>query len=90
MHDKNGTELRPGDIVTLEMKVVETSSGTEYCNVRLETVEPFYPDANRHDSAWFNTKQCVLKARAPEPVDMPKPTEVQAQPMDVAHEGGVS
>jgi hypothetical protein len=60
VHDKNGTPIKVGDRVTVEFQVKDTSAAEDYCNVFVETVEPFWPDANRRDSQWINAKQCVL------------------------------
>jgi hypothetical protein len=34
-HDKNGSELKPGDKVTLEMTVRDVYPGADMCNVSL-------------------------------------------------------
>jgi len=61
MHDKNGTPIAKGSRVIVEFIVEDTSATEEYCNVRLKTVEPFYPDFNRFDSFWFNAKQTIAQ-----------------------------
>lgn len=45
-HDKNGKELKAGDLVTVTCRVVQTFSYLDYCNVNLETCEPMSPDAH--------------------------------------------
>ena len=44
MHDRNGTPLKVGDVVTVKMKIVSASPGEDYCNVTLESVEGRKPD----------------------------------------------
>ena len=38
MHDRNGRLIKKGDIVKIEYEVVDTSPGTDYCNVTLRPV----------------------------------------------------
>jgi hypothetical protein len=63
-HDKNGKLLKVGDTVNVPCIVKSVSSGEEYCNVTLETVEPMYP-SDRKDSITLNAKQ-VEKVETPE------------------------
>jgi hypothetical protein len=44
MHDRNGTPLKVGDIVTLELKITQVNSATDYCNVNAESVDGRKPD----------------------------------------------
>lgn len=60
-HDKNGELLQVGDRVTLELEIQEIAMTEDYCNMKVKTVEPFYPDTNRFDSQWVNAKQLVKK-----------------------------
>lgn len=39
MHDKNGTPIAEGDVVTLRCRVVSTTGGATQCNVTVEPVE---------------------------------------------------
>lgn len=66
MHDKNGTPLKQGDIVSVLCKVVNTTEGTEYCNMTVETVEPMYPGEYK-TSVTLNTRQVVLQERPKDP-----------------------
>jgi len=63
MHDKNGKLITIGDVVTLEVEVTSTQPNPDYCNVTGKYVEPFWPDANRHDSVTFNSKMCTVTKR---------------------------
>lgn len=58
-HDKNGKELKSGDIVTMKFKVVEVYKGEEACNLNLESVEKMYP-YEYGSQAMVNTKQVEL------------------------------
>lgn len=55
-HDKNGTVVSVGDIVTVEFVVKDVSPNDEYCNCTLETAIPMFP-ANYATSLVVNTKQ---------------------------------
>ena len=44
MHDRNGTPLKVGDIVTLKMKITATSPGEDYCNVTAQSIDFRKPD----------------------------------------------
>jgi len=57
MHDKDGKPLRVGDKVTIEYEIVESAATEDYCNLKVKTVLPFYPDVNRFDTSWVNSKQ---------------------------------
>jgi hypothetical protein len=56
MHDKNGVLLEVGDLVIVPCRVIEAQAHTEYCNLKLETVEPMHP-SDRKDTLVVNTKQ---------------------------------
>lgn len=58
MHDKNGTPLSVGNRVTLECVILETTSSDDFCNLKIETVEPMHP-SDRRDSQWVNARQVV-------------------------------
>lgn len=60
-HDREGNLLSEGDIVMVPAVVKSVSTGTDYCNVSLETVESMYP--GEHKSAMsLNAKQVVKAA----------------------------
>lgn len=61
-HDKNGAELKVGDVVTVEATVKELSTGVEFCNIQLETVDPMYPGNAKTGLGWVNAKQVVKKS----------------------------
>lgn len=42
-HDVNGNKLEVGDEVIVRCKVKQVTTGEDYCNVTLETVEPMKP-----------------------------------------------
>jgi hypothetical protein len=55
-HDKNGVLLAVGDEVIVRAKVTQVHTGTEYCNLTLETVEPMFPGKDKN-TITLNTKQ---------------------------------
>lgn len=55
-HDRNNQELKAGDRVNIACVVKEVHTGTDYCNITLETVEPMYP-GNHKTTLVLNTKQ---------------------------------
>jgi hypothetical protein len=70
-HDKNGQVLNEGDLVSVSARVKSISTGEEYCNVMLETVEPMYPG----DSSIVLS----LNAKQVELVERPSPADAVAQ-----------
>lgn len=64
-HDKNGTPIKAGDIVTVEFEVKEVSATEDYCNCKSETVIPMFP-GTQPLVVWFNAKQVLLTRKAPE------------------------
>ena len=54
--DKNGSELREGQIVTIHCRVRITHPGDEHNNVVLETIEEHYP-SNSYSTIVLNSKQ---------------------------------
>jgi hypothetical protein len=46
-HDKNGVEVKPGDIVTVRFKVKEVQQTEDYCNVTMETESEMLPNGGR-------------------------------------------
>jgi hypothetical protein len=66
MHDRNGTPLQMGDIVTLEMVITHVSPGPDYCNVTAHSVEGRKPDGQKEVFVG-NTQVLALRRRAPCP-----------------------
>jgi hypothetical protein len=65
MHDRNGTELRVGDVVMIEARVTELYAGDDYCNVTLQSVHGRRPDGQKELISSVNTGVLVLIDRAP-------------------------
>lgn len=63
-HDKNGTPIAVGDIVTLECKVIGISPSEDFCNCTLETVEPMFPGDKPSVNSAINAKQVLLVKKA--------------------------
>ena len=63
MHDRNGTELKVGDVVTVRYKITSVSPGAHYCNISAESVEKRIPDDAR-ECFFGNSHVCVLQERA--------------------------
>jgi hypothetical protein len=62
-HDLKGTELRPGDIVSMDFKVILTTNSEDYCNVTLESCLPMTPHGiDRLTISQVNTKQVIKKS----------------------------
>jgi hypothetical protein len=60
MHDRNGTPLKVGDVVTVEYVITHVSPGPDYCNVSAQSVENRKPDgAKEHFSG--NSAVTVLQ-----------------------------
>lgn len=59
-HDKNGRELKEGDIVNMQFKVREVSQLENYCNCSLESVLPLYPGNGSTVLSGVNTRQVEL------------------------------
>lgn len=57
MHDRNGTPLKVGDIVTLELKIDSITPGADYCNVSAKSTEGRKPDGLKE---WFSGNAAVL------------------------------
>jgi hypothetical protein len=56
-YDKNGVQLRDGDIVTIHCKVRSIQTNVdEYNNITLETIEEHYP-SNSYTTVILNSKQ---------------------------------
>lgn len=55
-HDCKGVELKVGDTVFVPCKVLSVQTGTEYCNLTVETIEPMFPGKDK-TCVTLNTKQ---------------------------------
>ena len=66
MHDKNGTPLKKGDVVTITAEITELSATDEYCNVTLRTVDGRRPDNQPETIHAINTGVVVLQSRPKE------------------------
>jgi hypothetical protein len=62
-HDKNGVLIEEGDLVNIRARVKTVTTGEEYCNVTLETVEPMFPGTDKN-SIVLNAKQVELVGKA--------------------------
>lgn len=79
-HDKHGTALSVGDVVSINAKITAIHEGDEYCNLSLETMEPMFPSNNK-SALSLNAKQVVKPlgetsgpgAPAPPPVPPDEP-----------------
>lgn len=63
MHDRNGTELRQGDIVLVPARITELNGGEEFCNVSLESTLGRRPDGLKEHFYGINTGCCILLER---------------------------
>lgn len=66
MHDRNGTQLKVGDLVMIPGKVTQLSPGEDFCNVGVETVHGRRPDGMKENFYAINTAVLVLHEKAPE------------------------
>lgn len=64
MHDKNGTELRVGDVVLIPARITQLSPGEDYCNVQLESEYGRRPDGMKETIYAINTGVMILIDRA--------------------------
>lgn len=62
MHDRNGTELKLGDVVLIPAKVTHLVASEEVCNVSLESVHGRRPD-DLKESFCINTGVVILHER---------------------------
>jgi len=67
MHDRNGTLLKNGDVVTVKAVVTNLSTEEGYCNVQLLTVDGRRPDGQKETIYAINTAVTVLHERPLEP-----------------------
>ena len=65
MHDRNGTELKVGDVVTIRYRITSVSPGPDYCNIGAQSVELRKPDSMVEYFSG-NSAVCVLQERATE------------------------
>lgn len=67
-HDKNGTLLKAGDIVTVEFEVtgVFQDADPNFCNCNLKSVLPMPGNGVHSTLSAINTKQVLLVNRAKE------------------------
>lgn len=64
MHDRNGTPLKVGDIVTLKLVITQVNASTEdYCNITAQSVEGRKPDGAK-ETYCGNTAVLVLQESA--------------------------
>lgn len=57
-HDKNGEELKVGDVVHLKCTITHLSENAEYCNCTIQSVEPVHPSNHQTGTiVSLNTKQ---------------------------------
>jgi hypothetical protein len=62
MHDRNGTELKVGDVVSVDYVITHVSPGPDYCNISAQSVESRKPDGlKEHFSG--NSAVSVLQQR---------------------------
>jgi hypothetical protein len=66
MHDRNGTSLKKGDIVTITAEITQLYETEEFCNVSLRTVDGRRPDNSPETISAINTGVLVLQSRAKE------------------------
>jgi hypothetical protein len=61
MHDRNGTPLQVGDVVTIEAKITANYATEDYCNVTVAVgfEKPHGPD-NVTSSVTLNARQVLL------------------------------
>ena len=64
MHDRNGTELKQGDLVILEAEVTALNSGEDFCNVTVKSVDGRRPDGLKETISAINTGVLTLLKRA--------------------------
>lgn len=63
MHDKNGTELKKGDVVLVPAVITELQAGEDYCNVTIQSVHGRRPDGSKETISAINTGVLVLHDR---------------------------
>ncbi len=79
-HDKNGTELKPGDLVLIACKVLTVSPEANYCNLSVETVEGRKPD----DRKEMITLNAAVVEKVSEADGFAAPIDVNGSPQAAA------
>lgn len=64
MHDRNGVELKKGDIVFIPAVINSLTGGEDCCNVSLVSVLGRRPDGQKEQIYAINTGVMVLYERA--------------------------
>lgn len=77
MHDRNGTPLKVGDIVSIEYRIESTSPGEDYCNISAKSVAGRKPDGQPEYFSG-NAAVCVLQRHAPESDEGAKAADLPA------------
>ncbi len=62
-HDKNGRELKVGDIVLVPCKIKAIHMTEQYCNTDLETMLPGFPREMLAREFTLNSRQTIRKGR---------------------------
>jgi len=60
MHDRNGNEIKLGQIVKIDFVVTALYGESDYCNVRLESVHPMPGNGTYICESAVNTKQVEI------------------------------
>lgn len=55
MHDRSGKPLQDGDKVKLEGKIIQSSPGSDACEIAVQFDVPMYEGSDMVQ--WFNSKQ---------------------------------
>ena len=76
MHDINGAKLEVGDVVLVQMKVLNVSADQDYCNLTLETVHAM-PGNGMVSHMTLNAKQVGVPLRAPTPKEEATPVKAE-------------
>lgn len=63
MHDRNGTELKKGDIVLIPAVITELYATELFCNVSVRTVDGRRPDGVKESIGAINTGVLTLFQR---------------------------
>lgn len=65
-HDKNGTPIKAGDIVTLELEVKSINGDENYCCLEAETTLAMPGNGLKNQIHALSTKQVLLVQKAAE------------------------
>lgn len=63
MHDRNGTELKVGDVVSIDYVITHVSPGPDHCNISAQSVEGRKPDGAKECFSG-NSAVALLQKRA--------------------------